>query len=58
MVLNKRLDCLRRQLETDFVVRDHIDMYHISLDVDELIVEQGFDQWIRVLSEFRFGSLG
>ena len=57
MVLYQRLDRFRCKLEGDFILRDHVDMNNVSLDVYDLVVEKSFDQWVLILSELRIRSL-
>lgn len=40
MIVGEGLDGLRRQLESDLVLRHHVDMHDVSLDVNQLVVEE------------------
>ena len=55
--VNQGLDCLGGQLEGDFILGDHIDMYHIGLDVDHLIVE-GLHQRVLILAKLSIWGFG
>lgn len=54
VVVDQSLDRFRCQLEGDLVLRDHVDVDDIGLDVDQLKVEDAFYQRVVVLAQFRF----
>ena len=58
MVLHQRCDGLWCKLEGDFVLRHHVDMYNVRFNIDHLVVEETFDQRIRVFDKLCFWSLG
>lgn len=54
MILDQRIDGVCRQLEGDLILGNHVYMNNISLDVNELEVEQRLHERIRVLSQLGF----
>ena len=52
MVLDQRLDSIGRQLVSNLVLQDHVNMDDVSLQVDELVVGDGLDQRVGVFPEF------
>ena len=58
VVLGKRLDGLGGELECNLMLRHHVDVHDVGLDVDDLVVEDGLDERVGVLAQFRIGSFG
>lgn len=46
VVFYERLYGIWRELESDFISQDHIHVNNVGLDMDELVVEEGFHQGI------------
>lgn len=58
MILDKRINGVRGKLEHDLMLRNHVDMYNICLDVKKLIVEHALDQRIVILDQVGIRLLG
>jgi len=50
VVLDKRFDGFWCKLECNLMLRNHVDVYYVCLDVDKLVVEQRFDQRVGILA--------
>lgn len=46
MILDQRVNRVLGELEGDLVLRNHVDVYDVGLDVDDLVVEHGLHQRI------------
>jgi len=57
VILDQRLDGVGRQLVSDLIPQDHVNMNDVSLKVDELVVKYGLDQRVRVFPELRVRGL-
>ncbi len=57
MVLDQGFDGLGRKLERDLVAEDQVDMDDVCINMQQLIVENGLDQWVRVLPQIRIWRL-
>ena len=58
VVLDEGLDGFDGELECDLVAEDHVDVYDVGFDVEELVVEEGLDEGIGVLAQLRLWRLG
>ena len=58
MVLDQSVNGLGCKLECNLVLRHHVNVHDVGLDVNELVVEHCFDQRIGVLAQLGVGSLG
>lgn len=58
VILHQCLNRLRCQLEGNLVLRDHVNMDHIRLDVKKLIIKEGLDEGIGILPQFGVWRLG
>jgi hypothetical protein len=55
VVVDQSVDGLLGQLEDDLVLRDHVDVDDVGVNVDELVVEHGLDERVRVAHQLRVG---
>lgn len=58
VVLGKGVDGVGRELEGNLMLRDHVDVDHISFDVNDLVVEDGLNKRVGVPAQFGIGGLG
>lgn len=56
VILDQGFYRIWRELECDLIPEYHVDMDDICFDVKELIVEQGFNQRVLILAQFRVRS--
>lgn len=58
VVLDQTVYCVLCKLVCDLVPQNHVHVNDVGLNMDELIVEEGFHQRIAILAQFRLGRLG
>lgn len=50
VVFDEGLNGIRSQLEGNLVPQHHVDVHNVRFNVEELVVEETFDQWVLILS--------